>query len=313
MSSLLTKKDLSLLINIYKKNGYTKLNSMIMKNNLDLRNENEKKALQKVVNISSEPAKLMKNFYTRYTKLVGGELKEENEEISEDIDTEMQVVDKEEITSNESSDKEDIENTKNNKKDRYNYNPTIINNIYKKEDIKSKATKPNITYPSNNQPVPMIPYQQNQQYMVPFQQSHQYMVPYQPNQQPMIPINTNFQNSNIPLTYNLPKEEKNDNLEDPQLKSIINNLEEHILKKIKDKNEIDKGLNSKLQQNIKAELKHRIMEEVKSELKDKIASYATQTLASKISKDDDRKSKHDSGSVYQDTVPPFFRSDLVLP
>ena len=97
------------------------------------------------------------------------------------------------------------------------------------------------------------------------------------------------------------------------MKNIINNLEKHILKKIKDKNEIDKGLNSNLQQNIKAELKHRIMEEVKSELKDKIASYATQTLASKISKDDDRKNKHDSGSVYQDTVPPFYSPQIVLP
>ena len=82
---------------------------------------------------------------------------------------------------------------------------------------------------------------------------------------------------------------------------------DHILSPDKIKGD----LNSNLQKNIKEELKYRIMVDMKKEIQKKMAEYVTQVIASKIPEDEDKK--HDTGSVYQDTVSPFFRPGIVLP
>ena len=89
--------------------------------------------MQKVINISSDPIDLIKSFYIKYLKLVGGEL-EDNEKVSEEATEEAtgqsMVVEEEKIIDNKK--KNVIESAEK----KYNYNPTIINNIYKKEDAK---------------------------------------------------------------------------------------------------------------------------------------------------------------------------------
>ena len=43
-----------------------------------------------------------------------------------------------------------------------------------------------------------------------------------------------------------------------------------------------------------------------------MAEYVSQTLASKIPPSE-HDLKHESGAVYQDTVPPFYNPGIVLP
>ena len=100
-------------------------------------------------------------------------------------------------------------------------------------------------------------------------------------------------------------------LKDPQIKKLIDRLETHIMDHILSPDKIKGDLNSNLQKNIKEELKYRIMVDMKKEIQKKMAEYVTQVIASKIPEDEDKK--HDAGSIYQDTVSPFFRPGIVLP
>ena len=75
MDNLLKKNDISLLLKIYKKYGHTKLQNMFDKNSLDLDDSNEIRILQKIINISSDPINLIKDFFDTYLDLVGGKKK----------------------------------------------------------------------------------------------------------------------------------------------------------------------------------------------------------------------------------------------
>ena len=138
------------------------------------------------------------------------------------------------------------------------------------------------------------------------------------------PINKTYQETYkvkepvIPKSgYKEPTVEKNIDveklMEDPKLKQVIEKLEKHIVKQMMSRENIDNQLNGQLQKNIKEELKHRIMVEMKRDIEKKMAEYVTTTLAAKLPDEDDSDRKHDLGSIYQDTVPPFYNPGIVLP
>ena len=125
-------------------------------------------------------------------------------------------------------------------------------------------------------------------------------------------ISKNMIPKNIPNNQNVNNNINVDQfLKDPKLKKIVDRLEKNILKRMMTKQVIDGQLDSQLQKNIKEELKHRIMVDMRRDIKKKMAEYVATNLAAKIPKNSNIK--NDMGSIYQDTVPPFYNPGIVLP
>merc|ERR1711991_1225687 len=72
---LINKTDLGTLLKIYKKYGYDNLDNLIKNNSINSLEINEFEAINKVINISSNPIELIKEIYENYLELIGGKRK----------------------------------------------------------------------------------------------------------------------------------------------------------------------------------------------------------------------------------------------
>ena len=96
-----------------------------------------------------------------------------------------------------------------------------------------------------------------------------------------------------------------DNLQDRYL-----DLESHINNKAKNiENTVNEKLSGQNQIDIMEEVKFRLINEMRDQISSKIDSYIVQNLNSQMP----NKRNLPQPSVFQNTVPPFFSPDIVLP
>ena len=108
---------------------------------------------------------------------------------------------------------------------------------------------------------------------------------------------------NSELPYN--KHLQIDNLQDRYL-----DLESHINNKAKNiENTVNEKLSGQNQIDIMEEIKFRLINEMRDQISSKIDSYIVQNLNSQMP----NKRNLPQPSVFQNTVPPFFTPDIVLP